>query len=264
MDILRQSMAPISEEAWEEINTQATKSLTSHLSARRFVDVKGPMGWDFGAIHLGRIEILEGEEVDGVRSGLHKVQPLLESRIRFALNIWELDNAARGAQDVDLAAMEEAAVKMALFEERAIYYGFERASITGLKAASEYEPMKYPDNIEEILGTVSEGVNRFHRASIEGPYTLILNPKRWGQLASFVRGYPLKPQLQELIGGQILVSDVVDDVFLVSQRGEDFVMTLGQDFSIGFEKADSQNVQLFFTESFTFQVFEPAAVLVFE
>jgi len=37
---------------------------------------------------------------------------------------------------------------------------------------------------------------------------------------------------------------------------------LGQDLSIGYESHNNKTVQLYFTESFTFQVIDPAAVLV--
>ena len=49
MDILKRELAPIPAEAWAEIDAQATRSLTALLSARKVVDVTGPMGTDFPA-----------------------------------------------------------------------------------------------------------------------------------------------------------------------------------------------------------------------
>jgi uncharacterized linocin/CFP29 family protein len=44
MDILKRELAPIPMEAWTEIDAQATRSLTATLSARKVLDVTGPMG----------------------------------------------------------------------------------------------------------------------------------------------------------------------------------------------------------------------------
>ena len=43
----------------------------------------------------------------------------------------------------------------------------------------------------------------------------------------------------------------------------DFELTLGQDVSVGFEQQEGQKVRLFMTESFTFRVIEPQAVVAF-
>jgi uncharacterized linocin/CFP29 family protein len=56
----------------------------------------------------------------------------------------------------------------------------------------------------------------------------------------------------------------VEDAFLVSDRGGDFEMVIGQDISIGYESHTQKEVQLYFTESFTFHVVDPDAVVVFK
>jgi uncharacterized linocin/CFP29 family protein len=45
----------------------------------------------------------------------------------------------------------------------------------------------------------------------------------------------------------------------VSLRGGDVELVLGQDFSVGFESADTKKVTFFITESFTFRIIEPRA-----
>jgi uncharacterized linocin/CFP29 family protein len=264
MDILRQDMAPISDQAWAEINDQAKAVLENELTARRFVDMDGPKGWNYGAVQLGRIEVPDNQTPGEVNYGLHQVQPLVETRIPFTLNVWELDNITRGAKDADLDALEQAARKIAAFEERAVYHGFAAAGVQGLGESSAFDPIPFPDDVEQILAAVITGVNRMREASVNGPYTLVLPPDQWRALSSLHHGFPLEEQLRNLIGGKILPCTNVDNAFLVSERGGDFILTVGQDLSIGFNQADSKMVQLFFTESFTFRVIEPAAVVVFQ
>lgn len=261
MDILRKSLAPISAKAWEEINETALEVLASVLSARKVVDVEGPKGWDFAAVSTGRIDVPANQK-GGVKYGIHQVLPMIEARIPFQLNIWELDNVARGAEDIDLGAMEDAAREIAKFEEKAIYEGFKAGKIAGLKNSSDYEAISFPEAAEEIPGAVSLAVSKMKAASIEGPYSLVLNPEKWQKINSFVRGYPLRKQLEALLGGKIVMAPYIKDSFLVSERGGDFRLVLGQDLSIGYESHNSKTVQLYFTESFTFQVIDPAAVMV--
>lgn len=262
MDILRKSLAPITEEAWEEINKQAKKVFNSVLSARKFVDIDGPKGWDFEAVSLGRLD--PGSEKKGsVRYGINKVLPLIETRADFELNIWELDNAARGAADLDLKQMEEAAKKIAEFEENVIYKGFTKSGVKGLKESSGHKEQKYPEKVEGLPKVITEMISQFVKSSVEGPYSLILSTEKWEALSSYISGYPLNKVVKSLLEGKIILNPSSKDSFLVSERGGDFRLTLGQDLSIGYQSHDTKNVQLYFTESFTFQVIDPAAVMVF-
>lgn len=263
MDILRKSLAPISQAAWGEINETAMEVLTAALSARKFVDVEGPKGWNFAAVSTGRINV-PNDQKSAVKYGVQKVLPLVEARIPFELNIWELDNVARGAEDIDLDAMEDAAREIASFEEKAIYEGFKPAGITGLKACKEYDMPVFPENAEEIAGAVANVLSQFKANAIEGPYSLVVSQEKWQLLNSFVRGYPLRKQLEAMLGGSIIMAPNIDNAYIVSERGGDFKLVIGQDLSIGYESHNSKTVQLYFTESFTFQIVDPAAIAVFK
>ncbi|MBN1153524.1 bacteriocin family protein [candidate division KSB1 bacterium] len=261
MDILKRSLAPITQSAWQEIDNQAKIILASHLSARKFVDVEGPKGWDYAAVQLGRLDVPKKQDYEGVDYGVHRILPLVETRSFFELDLWELDNIERGAEDIDLAAMEKAAKNIALFEERAIYLGFKSGKIQGIKDVSPHQPLQYSGKAEDILTTVSNGLALFADASISGPYALIINPQIWKSIYAYIKGYPLKNQLERILGGPVIINPSTDDSFLVSMRGGDLKLVLGQDLSIGFHSHDQKKVRLYFTESFTFYSVDPAVVL---
>lgn len=263
MDILRKSLAPISKEAWAEINETAVDVLSSVLSARKFVDVEGPKGWAYAALPTGRIHVPAGQK-GALKYGIHQVLPLVEARIPFELNIWELDNVARGAEDIDLGPMEDAARKLAQFEEGVIYEGFKPGNIGGLKNGSDHDTIPFPETTEDIMGAISLALSKLKAASIEGPYSLVLNTEKWQKINAAVRGYPLRKQIESLLGGSIIMAPYVKDAYLVSERGGDLKMVIGQDLSIGYESHNSKTVQLYFTESFTFQVIDPATFVVFK
>ena len=264
MDILRKSLAPITQEAWDEINEQARVVFQNVLTARRFADIEGPKGFNYGGVSLGRLDIDENQKEDGVRYGINRLQPLMETRKSFKLNIWELDNAVRGADDVDLEEMENAAREIGKFEENTIYLGLEKACIKGLKEESDHNKMKFPEDGKDILKTFVNAISIMRSSFVEGPYHLVLGSDKWQNLYVHTGGYPLKRQVEDLIGGQIILNPNIDEGFLVSGRGGDFQLILGQDLSIGYESHDEKQVQLYFTESFTFRTLDPAAVVVFE
>lgn len=261
MDMLKRSISPITDEAWEEIDDQARDVLKEQLSARRFVDVSGPHGWDHGAVVTGRLDVSKACKGD-VCWGVHIVQPLVEARVSFELDVWELDNAIRGAKDIELEPVVEAARKMALFEEQAVYEGFKPANITGLDEAGRENavPLSLKGGAD-IMASVSKALVKLKDASIDGPYMLLAGPDLWQALDVKAEGYPLRKRLSSLVESGVVFAPNVKGAYVVSARGGDFELTLGQDFCIGYESTMEDKVRLFMAESFTFRIIEPAAVV---
>jgi uncharacterized linocin/CFP29 family protein len=126
-----------------------------------------------------------------------------------------------------------------------------------------HDQIHYPDNTGELPRVISEAITMLGTASVEGPYSLIVSNEKWLKISGIHEGYPLKRQIERLLGGSIIRNAFIDNAFLVSQRGGDFEMTIGQDIALGYEHHDSKNVQLYFTESFTFRVLDNRAVASF-
>lgn len=262
VDLLRRSMAPVTAEAWKEIDETAARVIKSQLSARTLVDVSGPHGWDLASVNLGRLEVPGQKGSPEVPWGIRQVQPLIETRIHFQLNQWELDNVSRGCDDPDVEALEDTAQKAALFEENAIYNGFKDGQIKGLIPSAAHKPIKLPANVEEYPQAISEAIKALALAGVGGPYALALGTKAYYSLVHHVKtGYPLIKAVRNLLGGEVLWSPALEGGVLLSTRGGDFELVLGQDFSIGYASHDKDNIELFLTESFTFRVLEPEAVI---
>jgi len=51
---------------------------------------------------------------------------------------------------------------------------------------------------------------------------------------------------------------------MLSQRGGDLEIILGQDMAVGYDSHSSDKVKLYYTESFTFRILEPAAVIHYD
>lgn len=264
MDILRKSLAPISEQAWEEINEEAKDVLMAALSARKVVGVEGPKGIDTASVSIGELDVPANQKKSDVQYGIHKTLPLMEVRMPFSLNIWELDNLTRGSETIDVDNLIDAAKKLADFEENVIYNGFSKAGITGLLKASEHPTMSMGNNVDGLMDVITKAMITFKSEGIEGDFNLVVSNDLYTKINAQSKGYPLRRHILETIGGKIIPADKINGAVLLADDDDAFKMTLGQDIAIGYEAHDQKNVQLYFTESFTFRVIDPAAVIVIE
>ena len=264
MDNLRRSLAPIPSQAWDEIDELARQTLVAGLSARKFVDVDGPHGMDFACVSLGRLEVPEKQKPKDVRYGVHQVLPLVETRIAFQLNQWELDNLLRGARDPELDALTEAARKLAKFEEEAVYNGFKPAGIAGLHTSIEAKSVDMPLEVHGCIDAITDGQGILAQAGVQGDCALVVNPDIWKFMARNTQGGTVRQLVERQIGGPVIFSSTVKDAVLASMRGGDAELTVGQDIAIGYSHHDSTTVQFYMTESFTFRVVAPEAFIQFK
>lgn len=260
--MLKRNIAPMPTSVWDEIDERAKEVLNNILSARKVVHVEGPMGWDYAVVPEGRLDIIEKKNTDEVSVGTYRVKPLIEARVSFELNRWELDNIIRGAKDINLDSLEEATKKLALFEESVIYNGYEKGQIKGLTEVAGHS-LNLGDNAKSVLGAISEANFLLKNAFVHKPYSLVVGKRAYKLLNTIHEGYPLIKIITSMIGGNVFLSDVVDGALLIPQDHEDIELTIGQDFSIGYENHDAEKVRLFITESLTFRVLDPDIIVKF-
>lgn len=264
MDLLKRDLAPITSEAWEQVDDEARRVLKLHLAGRRLVDFSGPHGWQLGAVNTGRLRRIEATAPDKVAHAIRDVLPLVELRSNFKLKILELDYAARGADDLDLDAVIAAAERIARAEDAAIFRGFEPGGITGMIAKSPHGPIDVKA-ANEWPRAVSRAKEVLRLAGIDGPYALAAGPTAYAELTSEGDdGYPLRKRLEESIteGSLVWAPALEEGAVLLSTRGGDYELTVGQDFSVGYAGREGDEVELFITESFTFRVLEEKAALL--
>ncbi len=262
MTLLRREIAPIQPEAWEAIDEEARRVLKVKLAARKLVDVEGPHGWKLGAVNTGKLELVSNEPAKDVAAGVRLMQPLVELRTPFRLELMELDSISRGLESPDLDPLVAAAERIAEAEDRIIFKGFPDARITGILEAAEHDPVPFGATTEERFGAVVQAWQVLQHAGIDGPYALAVGKDMHSAILQAAEdGYPAVRRIRDLIKGPIVRADVLDGGALVSMRGGDFRLTLGQDLSVGYAVSDRDGAELYFTSSFTFQTLDGAAVV---
>ncbi len=262
MDLLKRELAPILPDAWKLIDAEAARVLRLNLAGRKLVDFKGPFGWRCGAVNTGRLHLLQEHPVEGVSAGLRVVQPLVEVRTAIYLETMELDMVARGADDPDLANVVRAAERAARVEDHAIFNGYPEASIAGILPSSPHTPITV-NGAAEWPAAIVRAKEVLRAAGISGPYALALGPEVYDELsAASEDGYPIRKRIErQIIDGPFVWAPALKGAVLLSVRGGDFELTVGQDLSIGYASYERSRVELYLTESFTFRVLEPAAAV---
>jgi uncharacterized linocin/CFP29 family protein len=261
MNNLYRELAPITDAAWADIETEARRTFEQHVAARRVVDLSGPDGTKLASVNTGHLTGIAAP-ADGVIAHLRDAQPLVRLRVPFTVSRHDVDDVERGAQDPDWQPVKDAAKKIAFAEDRAIFEGYAAAGITGIRESSSNPAIPLPGDVRDYPDAVSQAVTALRLAGVGGPFSLLLSADAY-TLVSETRdhGYPIREHLARVVDGDIIWAPAIDGAFLLSGRGGDFELRLGQDLSIGYLSHDADTVQLYFQESLTFLVYTTEAIV---
>jgi uncharacterized linocin/CFP29 family protein len=263
MNHLFRERAPITPAGWAEIEKEAKRTLRALLAARRVVGFNGPLGWGASDVELGRADpIASPPNGKDVQARLRRIQPLVELRIAFDVSRTELDAIDRGARDPDLDSVTAAAREIAIAEDRSIFHGYKAAHITGICEARKGVSVPLGTSHTDYPLAVATALTRLRDEGIEGPFSVVLNEQLYKDLTARTDGgYPIISHVQRLIDGEIVWAPGIDGGLVISQRGGDFELSVGQDFSIGYLEHNTERVQLYIEESFTFLILTEQAAI---
>ncbi|HVT70273.1 MAG TPA: family 1 encapsulin nanocompartment shell protein [Trebonia sp.] len=259
MNNLHRELAPVSAAAWADIEEEARRTFALHAAARKAVDVTGPDGLALAGVGTGHVSLID-PPADGVAAALRTWRPVVELRVPFTLDRAQIDSVERGALDADWQPVKDAAKKIAFAEDRAVFDGYAAAQITGIRQASDNPSLALPGEARDYPDLVSKALSELRLAGVAGPYSLLLSADAYTAVSETSdHGYPIREHLARLLDGDIIWAPAVDGALLLSGRGGDYELRLGQDLSIGYLSHDADSVQLYFTESFTFTVYTTEA-----
>ncbi len=264
MNHLHRELAPISPAGWAEIEKEAKRTLQTLLAARRVVDFRGPLGWGVSEVELGRSEAIEAPRPAGagLQVRLRKMQPLVELRVPFEMSRSELDAVDRGARDPDVDPVTAAARAIAIAEDRAIFHGYEAAQITGICQARSASAVPLGPSHVDYPDAVATALTKLRDDGVEGPFAVALSEQLYRDLSARTEGgYPMLSHVQRLIDQPVVWAPGLEGGLVISQRGGDFELTVGQDFWIGYLDHDGERVRLYIEESFTFLILTEQAAI---
>jgi uncharacterized linocin/CFP29 family protein len=252
MNNLHRELAPISESAWAQIEQETARTFKRYLAARRVVDVQGPKGAALSAIGTGHLHQIESPK-EGVLARQRGVKALVELRVPFELDRQAIDDVERGASDSDWQPAKDAARQLAFAEDGAVFEGYGAAGIVGIRQGTSNPAISLPSEVRNYPDAVAQGVNQLKMAGVNGPYAVMLGAAAYTALAGASdHGYPVMEHVKRLVDDKVIWAPAIEGALVLTTRGGDFELDIGQDVSIGYLSHTDASVRLYLQESFTF------------
>jgi uncharacterized linocin/CFP29 family protein len=249
---LHRELAPISDNAWTQIEEEASRTLKRYLAGRRVVDVKGPGGVILAAVGTGHLHSIETPG-EGIVARQREVKALVELRVPFELERQAIDDVERGANDSDWQRLKDAARRIAYAEDRVIFEGYVAAGIRGIRQGTSNPVALLPDDVAKYPDAIAEALNQLRLVGVNGPYSVVMGADAYTALSEKSDfGYPVIQHIQRLVNDEILWAPAITGAFVLTTRGGDFALHLGQDVSIGYSNHTDTTVRLYLQETVTF------------
>lgn len=262
MNNLHRELAPISDAAWAEIEEEATRTLKRYLAGRRVVDVPAPGGIALPGIGTGHLKPIAPPAED-ILARQREVKPLVELRVPFELSRQAIDDVERGAEDSDWQPTKDAARKLAFAEDRAIFNGYREADIQGIHEGTSNPIVALPADVRDYPDAVAQALSQLRLVGVNGPYSVVLGAKEYTALAETRdHGYPVLEHVKRIVDGNLVWAPAIEGAVVLTTRGGDFELNLGQDVSIGYLSHTDDLVKLYLQETFVFRVLTSEASVV--
>lgn len=251
---LHRELAPVSDEAWSQIEAETARTLKRYLAGRRIVDVHGPGGQTLSAVGTGHLREIDSPN-ESVRARQREVLPLVELRVPFTLSREQIDDVLRGAQDSDWQPARDAARQIALAEDHAIFGGYSQAGIGGIVPGASNPPLILPAEIADYPMAFAQAAGQLRAAGVDGPYAAVLSAEAYTAVSEASdHGYPVIRHLRNVLDGELIWAPSITGAVVLTARGGDFSLYLGQDMSIGYQSHTDTDVVLYLQETMTFQL----------
>jgi uncharacterized linocin/CFP29 family protein len=252
MNNLHRELAPISDAAWAQIQEEATRTLKEHLAGRRVVDVQGPGGVALSAVGTGHLQNIAAPK-DGILARQREVKALVELRAPFELTRQAIDDVERGANDSDWQPVKDAARQIAFAEDTAIFEGYAAAGIGGIRTGTSNPRAVLPADVRQYPEAIAHALSQLRLVGVNGPYAVLFGADEYTALAETSdHGYPVLQHVHRLVNGEIIWAPAIKGAFVLTTRGGDFQLHIGQDVSIGYASHTDTAVRLYLQETMTF------------
>jgi uncharacterized linocin/CFP29 family protein len=262
MNNLHRELAPISDAAWVQIEEEVARTFKRHIAGRRVVDVHGPAGTGLSAVGTGHLLPI-ATPGDGILSRQREVKPLVELRVPFELDRQAIDDVERGANDSDWEPAKIATRRLAFAEDGAIFEGYSAGGIVGIRKAGSNPAITLPSDVRAYPDAIAQGLRSLRLQGVNGPYAVLLDADVYTALAETSdQGYPVLEHVKRLVDGKIIWAPAIRGAFVVTTRGGDFDLQIGQDVSIGYLSHTDATVSLYLQETFTFMMLTTEAAIV--
>ena len=252
MNNLHRELAPVSDAAWAQIEEETSRTIKRYLAGRRVVDFHGPAGSAFSAVGTGHLSTITAPG-EGIIARQREAKALVELRVPFELDRQMIDDVERGANDSDWQPAKDAAKKLAFAEDSAIFEGYAAAGIVGVRQGTSNPHKSLPADVRKYPEAFAQALSQLRLVGVSGPYSILLSADAYTELAETSdHGHPVLEHVKRVVEGEIIWAPAIDGAFVVTTRGGDLDLHIGQDASIGYLSHTESRVRLYLQETFSF------------
>ena len=145
--------------------------------------------------------------------------------------------------------------KLAFAEDRAIFNGYREADIQGIREGTSNPVETLPADVRDYPDAVARALTQLRLVGVNGPYSVLLGANEYTALAEIRdHGYPVLDHVKRIVDGNLIWAPAIEGAFVLTTRGGDFELNIGQDVSIGYLSHTDSEVRLYLQETFVFRV----------
>jgi len=113
--------------------------------------------------------------------------------------------------------------------------------------------MAIPAEVRAYPEVIARAVSQLRLVGVNGPYSVLLSSDAYTALSKTSdHGYPVLDHVKGLIDGEIIWAPAITGAFVLTTRGGDFGLYIGEDVSIGYLSHNDKKVRLYLEETLTF------------
>lgn len=270
MDYLGRNAAPFTEELWQQIDEAVVGTARESLVARRFLPFFGPVGPGLNAAEVScpckeevfkdGFSIMEGRR-------LMRVPQLYED---FWLYWRDIEGSRRANFPVDMGLARAAAQRLALREDKMIFYGVKELGLEGLLTAEGVAIQGLGDwnEGETAFRAVSEAISSLAKKGRYGQYALILSPNLFVALHRLQPGTGMLEldRVKSLVGGRVFNAVMLEPgtALLICAQPQYLDLMVGQDISTAYTELVDLNHHLRILETAILRIKAPDAIVIFK
>src|SRR5260370_41929685 len=105
--------------------------------------------------------------------------------------------------------------------------------------------MTLPADVRQYPDAIAQALSQLRLVGVNGPYSVVLGANAYTALAETSdHGYPVLEHVKRLVNDKIIWAPAIAGAFVLTTRGGDFDLHIGQDFSIGYSSHPPAVVRL--------------------
>ena len=119
-----------------------------------------------------------------------------------------------------------------------------------------------PTDVKGYPAAIAQALSQLRVAGVDGPYSVLLSADAYIEVSETSdHGYPIIEHIKRQLSGDIIWAPAISGAVVLTTRGGDFSLHLGQDLAIGYLSHTDTEVSLYLQETLTFMMLTSEAAV---